>query len=97
LLFGRVITQLVALGLCEDAEERWIAVRDPMAEGKAATEYGDAGEYGIEEVERPHCADAYEVEQRAFHAQVGERLMKALEDSICAVLLLCFVWHESLF
>ncbi len=96
-MFGRVIAKLVAFGFCEDAEERWIAVRDPMAEGKAANEYSDAGEYGIEEVERPHCANAYEVEQRTFHAQVGERLMQALEDSICAVLLLCFFWHDSLF
>jgi hypothetical protein len=32
--------------------------------------------------------DADEVEQRALHAQVGKRLMQALEDSICAMLLL---------
>ena len=67
-----------------------------MAEGKTANEYGDTGEDGIEEIEGPHCADTNEVEQRAFHAQVGERLMQALEDSICAMLLLCFVWHKSL-
>jgi hypothetical protein len=64
-----------------------------MAEGKTPDEYGDAGEYGIEEVEGPHCADAYEVEQRAFDAQVSERLVQALEDSICAAFLLCFVGH----
>jgi hypothetical protein len=67
-----------------------------MAEGKAANEDGHTGEYGIEEIESPHCADADEVDQRPFDAQVGERLMQALEDSICAVLLLCFVWHNSL-
>ena len=67
-----------------------------MAEGKTANEDGDTGEDGIEEIEGPHCADADEVEQRALHAQVGERLMQALEDSICAMLLLWFVWHKSL-
>ena len=67
-----------------------------MAEGKTANEYGDAGEYGIEEVEGAHGADADEVEQRALHAQVGERLMQALEDPICAMPLLWFVWHNSL-
>jgi hypothetical protein len=59
-----------------------------MAEGKAAYENGDTGEDGIEEIERSHRADADEVEQRALHAQVSERLMHALEDSICALLLL---------
>jgi hypothetical protein len=66
-----------------------------MAEGKAANEDGDACEYGIEEVEGPHRADADEVEQRAFHAQVGKRLVQTLEDSICAVLLPWLVWHTS--
>ena len=66
-----------------------------MAEGKAANEDGDARKDGIEEVEGPHCADAYEVEQRPFHAQVSEWLVQALKDSICAMLLLCFVWHMS--
>ena len=91
-----VVAQLVALGLCEDAEEGRIAVRDPMPESKTPDEYGDTGEDGIEEVEGPHCADADEVEQRPFDAQVGERLVQALEDSICAMPLLWFVWHNSL-
>jgi hypothetical protein len=64
-----------------------------MPESKTSDEYGDTGEDGIEEVEGPHCADAYEVEQRAFDAQVSERLVQALEDSICAAFLLCFVGH----
>ena len=73
-----------------------IAVRYPMPEGKAANEDGDTSEDGIEEVEGPYCADAYEVKQRPFDAQIGERLVQTLEDSIYAVLLLCFVWHNSL-
>ena len=59
-----------------------------MAEGKTANEDGDTGQDGIEEIEGSHRADADEVEQRALDAQVGERLMQALEDSICAMLLL---------
>jgi hypothetical protein len=67
-----------------------------MAEGKTANEDGDAGEYRVEEVEGAYCTDANEVEKSAFHAQVGEGLMQALEDSICAMPLLWFVWHNSL-
>jgi uncharacterized protein YcsI (UPF0317 family) len=96
LLFGRVVAQFVAFGLREDAEECRIAVRYPMAEGKTPDEYGDTGEDGIEEIKGPDRADAYEVKQRPFHAQVGEWFMQALEDSICAMLLRCFVWHKSL-
>jgi hypothetical protein len=66
-----------------------------MSEGETANENGDAGEDGIEEIEGPHRANTDEVEQRAFHAQVGKRLMEALEDSICAVLL-SLVCHKSL-
>ena len=66
LLLCGVIPQLAAFGLCEDAEKCRIAVRDPMAEGKAANEDGDTGENGIEEVEGAHSADAFEVEQRPF-------------------------------
>jgi hypothetical protein len=39
-----------------------------MAEGKAADEDGDTGEDGIEEIERPHCPYADEIEQRTFYA-----------------------------
>jgi hypothetical protein len=67
-----------------------------MAEGKAANEDGDTGEDGIEEIECPHRSDADEVEECALHTQVSERLVQTLEDSICAVLLMCFVWHNSL-
>jgi hypothetical protein len=62
-----------------------------MAEGKAAYEDGDPSEYGIEEVEGAHGAHTDEVEERPLHAQIGQRLVEALEDSICAMLLLCFV------
>ena len=58
----------------------------PKAE--TANENSDTGEDGIEEIEGPHRTYANEVEERAFHAQVGERLVQALEDSICATLLL---------
>src|SRR5208282_1259954 len=67
-----------------------------MAEGKAAYENGDPSEDGIEEVEGPHRSDADEVEERTLHAQVCERLVQALEDSICAMLLLWFVGHKFL-
>jgi hypothetical protein len=67
-----------------------------MAEGKPANEDCDTGQDGIEEIKSSHRADADEVEDRALHAQVCERLVQALEDSICAMLLLCFVWHNSL-
>jgi hypothetical protein len=96
LLFGRVVAQFVAFGLGQDAEERWIAVRYPMPESKTPDEYGDAGEYGIEEIEGPDCANTNEIKQSAFDAQIGERLMQALEDSICATLLGYFVCHKSL-
>jgi hypothetical protein len=96
LLFGRVVAQLVAFGFRQDAEEGRIAVRYPMPEGKTPDEYGDTGEDGIEEVEGPYRSDADEVEESAFHAQVGERLMQTLEHSICALLLLWLVWHKFL-
>ena len=96
MLLGGVIAQLVAFGLGQDTEERWIAVRYPMTEGKTANEDCDTCKDGIEEVESSYCSDADEVEERPLNAQVGERLVQALEDSICAMLLLWFVWHNSL-
>src|SRR5271168_403147 len=95
LLFRSVVAQFVAFRLCEDAEKRWIAVRYPMTESKTANEHGDAGQDGVKEIECSHRADADEVEQSALDAQVGERLMHALEDSISA-LLICVVWHKGL-
>jgi hypothetical protein len=67
-----------------------------MPEGKTPTKYGDTREDGIEEIEGAHRPYADEVEQRTFYAQVRERLMQALEDSVCAMVLLFFVWHKSL-
>jgi hypothetical protein len=96
MLLRGVIAQLVAFGLCEDAEECRITVRYPMAEGKAANEDGDTGEDGIEEVEGPHGAHTNEVEERPFHSQVSEWLVQALKDSVRATLLLWFVWHSFL-
>jgi hypothetical protein len=66
-----------------------------MPEGETANENGDAGQDGIEEVERSNRAHAHEVEQSSFHAQVGKRLMQALEDPICAMHL-SLVCHKSL-
>jgi hypothetical protein len=67
-----------------------------MPESKTPDEYGDTGEDGIEEIEGTHRADADEVEKRPLNAQIGERLVQALEDSICAILLLWFVGHKFL-
>src|SRR5580692_10207884 len=97
LLLRGVVAQLVAFALCEDLQKSRIAVRDPMAEGKAANEDGDTCKDGIEKIEGPHCANTNEVEQRAFDTQVGERLMQALEDSICALVLLSLVGHKFFF
>jgi hypothetical protein len=94
LLFCGVIALLVAFRLCEDAEECRIAVRYPMAEGKTANKDGDAREDRIEEIEGSHRSDADEVEERTLYAQVSKWLVQALEDSICATLLMCFVWHR---
>jgi hypothetical protein len=66
-----------------------------MPETKTADEDGNTRQDGIEKIEGAHCANADEVEQCALHAQVGERLMQALEDLICAMFL-CFVCHKSL-
>src|SRR5580698_8715734 len=96
LLFRSVVAQFVAFRLCEDAEKRRIAVCYPMTESKTANEHGDTGQDGVEEIEGSHRTDADEVEQSALYAQVGERLMHALEDSICAMFLICVVWHKEL-
>ena len=39
----------------------------------------------IEEIECANGADADEVKQRAFDAQVGEGLVQALEDSVASL------------
>src|SRR5580704_5086129 len=96
LLFRSVVAQFVAFRLCEDAEKRRIAVRYPMTESEAPNENGDAGQDGVEEIESSHGADADEVEQSALDAKVGERLMHALEDSICALFRTCDIWHKGL-
>jgi len=53
LLLRGVIAQLVALCLGQDAEECWVAVGDPMAEGKAANEDGDTGEMELKRLKAP--------------------------------------------
>jgi hypothetical protein len=67
-----------------------------MAEGKAAKENGDTREDGVEQIEGPHGAHTDEVEERPLNAQIGEGLMQAFEDSICAAPLLQFVGHTPL-
>ena len=56
-----------------------------MAEDKTADEHCDSGENGVEEIECANCADADEVKQRAFDAQVSEGLVQALEDPVAAL------------
>jgi hypothetical protein len=53
LLFRGVVASLVAFGLCQDAKERRIAVRYPVAEGKTANEDDDTREDGIEKIGGP--------------------------------------------
>jgi hypothetical protein len=55
-----------------------------VAECKSADEDGEAGENAVEEIEGAHGAHADEVKQCALDAQISERLVQALEDSICA-------------
>ena len=57
MLFGRVVTHVVAFGFCQDAKECWVAVCDPVPEGKTTDENGDAGENGVEEIEGPYRAN----------------------------------------
>jgi hypothetical protein len=66
-----------------------------MTKSESPDEDSNASQDGIEKIESSHGSNAHEVEERAFYAQVGERLMQALEHSICALLLLLFVWHDS--
>src|SRR5882762_4380396 len=77
---------------CEETLDRCSL---PNGQRQSRRQDSDAREDEIEEIEGSHCADADEVEQRAFHAQVGERLVQALEDSICAMCLRCFVRHKA--
>jgi len=58
----------------------------PNGRKRSRQQDGDSGEDGIEEIKGPDRADAYEVEERPFHAQIGEWLVQTLENPICAVL-----------
>src|SRR5258707_10704606 len=82
-LFRGVVTGLVALGPGENSQERGIAVCDPLTECESAHENGYSGENGVEEIESSDSANANEVKQGAFDAQVSEGLMQTLEDSVC--------------
>jgi hypothetical protein len=96
LLLGGVIAQLVSLGLRQDAKERRVAVRHQVTECKAADENRNAAQNAVEEIECAHSAHADEVKQRPLDAQVGEGLMQALEDPICASILIVLFWHKPL-
>jgi hypothetical protein len=65
-----------------------------VSERETANENSDTCKDGIEEIEGPYRADAYEVEQRPFNSQICERLVQTLKDSICAMLLLWFIGHK---
>jgi hypothetical protein len=94
LLLGGVVAEFVSLGPRQNAKERRIAVCNPKAEGKSADEDGDASEDAAEKVEGAHGPDTDEVEKTAFYAQVGERLMQALEDAIYSESLFLLFWHK---
>src|ERR1039458_3154258 len=91
-----VVAELVPLGLGQDAKECRVAVCHPVTECKAADENGDAAKNAVEEIEGAHGTYADEVKQRALDAQIRERLMQALEDSICANCLLLLFRHRPL-
>jgi len=44
----------------------------------------------------PSYTIADEVEERQLNAQIGEGFVQTFEDSICAMPLVCFLWHKSL-
>jgi hypothetical protein len=67
-----------------------------VTECKAANENGNAAQNAVEEIEGAHSPHADEVKQRPLYAQVGERLMQTLEDSICASILIALLWHKPL-
>ena len=67
-----------------------------MAEGKSANENSDSGENAVEEVESSYGAHADEIKQRPLDAQIGKRLMQALEDSICPSCVQLHVCHKPL-
>ena len=67
-----------------------------MTECESADKDGDAAQNAVEQIEGTHSAHADEVEQRALDPHVGERLMQALEDSICASILVILFRHKPL-
>ena len=67
-----------------------------MARKVAADKHGDSGEDRVEEVECSDRADTDHIEQTAFDAQIGERLMQALEDPVCPSWLRLHVCHKPL-
>jgi hypothetical protein len=65
-----------------------IASRNPMPEGKSAGDDSEAGEKGVKEIESSHGGNANQVEESAFHSEVRERFVQALEHTVCATSLM---------
>jgi hypothetical protein len=63
---------------------------------ESADENGDAAQNAVEKIEGAYSANTHEVEEGPLDAQVGERLMQALEDSICASVLIVLFRHKPL-
>jgi hypothetical protein len=58
------------------------AIADPSPEHETANKNHSASEQAFKEVENADCADAHKVEDRPVDAQIRERLVETLEDSI---------------
>jgi hypothetical protein len=63
---------------------------------QAANEDANPSEDAIEQIERTHSANTYEVKQCPFHTEIGEGLMQALEDAVCAALPIRLFGHKPL-
>jgi hypothetical protein len=67
-----------------------------MSEGESSDENSDTSQNAVEKIERADGAYTYEVEERAFDAEVSERPMQTFEHSICSASLLRMFLHEPL-
>src|SRR5277367_6043732 len=95
-LFRGVIACLVSFGLRQDAKKCRVARGHPMPEGKSTDEHSDPGQDGVEKIEGADCTDADQVKESAFNAQVGERLVQALEYFIRSLSICFYVCHVRL-
>jgi hypothetical protein len=67
-----------------------------MTERETSNEDTNPSKDAVEQIERSHCANAYEVKLCPFHTEIGEGLMQALEDAICATLPIRLFGHKPL-